>query len=264
MIKYLCADKIDWAASGQRRACVTHQYSSGGGLAGDELAGPVLRLGHEGALELLFALPRRLLLLLLGVVGRELRLLAAADERASAPYHHHEQPREESEDRRQEKAPPFSDTEAVIFRDRGRRLFLGRSHSPKARGIQSGAPCTCNVRALARRRRARLSRGAAPRAVDAARSIRARAKRATLPTPTAHRAQIFSSLLYFCVPEPDLPVDQVLLGSRRFIIQFDDCGGPRCLCCSHNNTRALRHYSTIFLLISNHGELQELNLIMEL
>lgn len=63
----------------------TYQYSSGGGLAGDEFAGPVLGLGHEGAFELLFPLSGRLLLLLLGVVGRELRLLAAANERARAP-----------------------------------------------------------------------------------------------------------------------------------------------------------------------------------
>lgn len=68
----------------------TYQYSSGGGLTGYEFAGPVFRFGHERALELLFALPCRLLLLLLGVVGRQLRLLAAAAERARAPYQHHQ------------------------------------------------------------------------------------------------------------------------------------------------------------------------------
>lgn len=172
----------------------THQYSSGGGLTGDEFAGPVLGLGHEGALELLFALPRRLLLLLLGIVGCELRLLAAADKRARAPYQHHQQAREESEDRRQEEAPPFSDTEAVIFRDRrGSRLFLGRSHSPRARGIQSSAPCTLQARALARRSARDWARPAPPRAVDAARSIRARVPPPALPTRTAHANFFFSS-----------------------------------------------------------------------
>lgn len=63
----------------------TNQNSSGGGLARDEFAGPILGLGHEGALELLFALSRRFLLLLLGVVRRQLGLLAATDERAEPP-----------------------------------------------------------------------------------------------------------------------------------------------------------------------------------
>lgn len=136
---------------------VTYQDPAGGGLARDELAGPVFGLGHEGPLELLLVLPRRLLLFLLRIVRSELRLLAAADERARPPYQHDEQPRDERENRREQEAPPFSDDEAgIFFTDRrGSRLFLGRSHSPRARGIQSDAPCTCGAR-VRRACRARL------------------------------------------------------------------------------------------------------------
>ena len=63
----------------------THQNSSGGGLPGDEFACPVLRLGHECALELLFALPCRLLLLLFWVIWREFGLLSAAEEGKGSP-----------------------------------------------------------------------------------------------------------------------------------------------------------------------------------
>lgn len=89
--------KLRGASGEAREACSggTHQYSSCGGLAGDELAGPVLGLGHEGALELLFALASRFLLLLLGVVGRQLGLAAAAQVGAEAPQQHHHEPRRE-------------------------------------------------------------------------------------------------------------------------------------------------------------------------
>lgn len=61
-----------------------YQNPSRGGLSRYEFAGPVLGLGHKRALELLLA-ARGLLLLLLGVIWREVRLLPAADEREHAP-----------------------------------------------------------------------------------------------------------------------------------------------------------------------------------
>lgn len=47
----------------------THQDTSSGGLSGNQLAGPVLGLGHKSPLELL-ALAGRLLFLLLRVIWR--------------------------------------------------------------------------------------------------------------------------------------------------------------------------------------------------
>lgn len=128
---------------------MAYQYPSSGGLPGDKFASPVLSFGHEGPLELLLVLPGSLLLLLFGIVGGQLGLSVAAGigEHAPAPDHH--EPAHEREDRREQKTPPFSFTEAFtdIIRERRGRLFLGRSHSPMARGIQSDAPCTCCMRA---------------------------------------------------------------------------------------------------------------------
>ena len=67
------------------RINVTHQNSAGGGLPGDEFASPVLRLGHECALEFLFPLPCRLLLLLFRVIWREFGLLSTAKKGKGSP-----------------------------------------------------------------------------------------------------------------------------------------------------------------------------------
>lgn len=198
-------------------------------MAGDEFAGPVLGLGHEGALELLFVLPRCFLLLLLGVVRRQLWLLAAAHERASPPCQHHHKPRDECEDRRQEKAPPFSDTEAfIIRRGHGSAVFLGRSHSPRARGIQSDvqSPCTCNARARTPCSRAtaaeappRVPAAAAPGAWSMPRDRSAHASAATVtqrPTSTCCTCKrlVLSQLL-----QPRL-----VTGYPRCCLQVVACG----------------------------------------
>lgn len=122
----------------------THQNSSSGGLAGDELARPVLGLGDEGALKLLLVLALGALLLLLGVVGRELGLLAAADEGHCAPYQHDGQPRQEGEDAREQEAPPLAHAEAFIgvADDHRRRLLRAapvlRHPARAASGVQRG------------------------------------------------------------------------------------------------------------------------------
>lgn len=99
----------------------THQNTSSSGLSGNQLAGPVLGLGHKSPLEL-FALAGRLLLLLLRVIWGDLRLLATAQEGERAPEEHDQQPGEEGEDARQQEAPPFPVLEAVVYN----RGLLGR------------------------------------------------------------------------------------------------------------------------------------------
>lgn len=68
-------------------------------MSGNQLAGPVLGLGHKSPLELL-ALAGRFLLLLLRVIWGELGLLATAEEDERTPEEHDQQPGEESEDAR--------------------------------------------------------------------------------------------------------------------------------------------------------------------
>jgi hypothetical protein len=120
----------------------THQNASSGGLAGDELARPVLGLGDEGALKLLFVLALGALLLLLGVVGRELGLLAAEDEGQGAPYQHDGEPRQEGEDAREQEAPPLAHAETFGVDDDGRRLLRAapvlRHAARTASGVQRG------------------------------------------------------------------------------------------------------------------------------
>lgn len=99
----------------------SHQNTSSGGLSGNQLAGPVLGLGHKSPLELL-ALAGRFLLLLLRVIWGELGLLATAEEGERTPEKHDQQSGEEGEDARQEEAPPFPLLEAV-YRGLHGRVF---------------------------------------------------------------------------------------------------------------------------------------------
>lgn len=91
----------------------SHQDTSSSGLSGNQLAGPVLGLGHKSPLELL-ALAGRLLLLLLRVIWQELGLFATTEEGERTPEEHDQQPGKEGEDARQQKAPPFPLLEAVF------------------------------------------------------------------------------------------------------------------------------------------------------
>lgn len=100
----------------------SYQDTSSGGLSGNQLAGPVLGLGHKSPLELL-ALAGRFLLLLLRVIWGELGLLATAEEGERTPEEHDQQPGEEGEDARQEEAPPFPLLEAVVYRGLHGRPF---------------------------------------------------------------------------------------------------------------------------------------------
>jgi hypothetical protein len=102
----------------------THEDASSGRLSGYELASPVFGLGHKSPLELL-ALARGLLLLLLGVIGRELGFLPATEEGNGPPKEDDEEAREEGEDTREEEAPPLPDHEAAVRRGRLGRHVAG-------------------------------------------------------------------------------------------------------------------------------------------
>lgn len=99
---------------------MTHQNAARGGLTGDEFASPVFGLCHESPLELLLArLPGSLLLLLLGIIGRQFRLLTTAEEGEDPPQQHDEQSCQEGEDRGEEEAPPLPLLETLGIRWRG-------------------------------------------------------------------------------------------------------------------------------------------------
>lgn len=95
---------------------VTHQYSPRSGLTRYQLTGPVLGLGHEGALELLLPLADGLLFLLLRVIGRQLGLLSTADEREEPPQQHDDKADDEGEDTGQEEAEPLPLLETYLLR----------------------------------------------------------------------------------------------------------------------------------------------------
>lgn len=100
----------------------SHQDTSSGGLSGNQLAGPVLGLGHKSSLELL-ALAARFWLPPLRVIWGELGLLATAEEGERTPEEHDQQPGEEGEDARKQKAPPFPLLEAAFYRGLHGRPF---------------------------------------------------------------------------------------------------------------------------------------------
>lgn len=106
---------ITRAACCIQRLNATHQNSAGGSLPGDEFPGPVLGLGHECALELLLALPSRLLFLLFRIIWREFGLLSTAEKGKGSPQQDDGEASKEGEDTGQEETPPFSDLETIIY-----------------------------------------------------------------------------------------------------------------------------------------------------
>lgn len=93
----------------------THQYSTRCSLARNQLSGPVFRLGHKGALELL--------LMLTGIFRflDKFRLLATAQKRKHSPQQHNKQPDKKGEYTGEQEKPPFSVSQALIL---GRVRFL--------------------------------------------------------------------------------------------------------------------------------------------
>ena len=96
----------------------TYHDAAGGGLARDQLAGPVLGLGDKAALELrlLTGRQRRRLRLFgaLGVLGS--RLGTAAEERYRPPYQHRQNAGHEGADGGDQETPPFALLEALGVR----------------------------------------------------------------------------------------------------------------------------------------------------
>lgn len=127
---------------------VTYQDTARRGLSRNEFSRPILGFRHERPFELLLALPRSLLFLLLGIVGSILRFLPAAQKRERSPYQHDQQSSEERADAGQQEAPILADHEAILAEggavgDVGRlarRLFARHTDETASggRGIHSG------------------------------------------------------------------------------------------------------------------------------
>jgi hypothetical protein len=111
-----------------KRSNGTHQDSAGGRLTGDKFASPVLRLGHKRALELLLALPSRLLFLLFRIVWRKFGLLSTTEKRKGSPQQDDSEASKEGEYARQEETPPFPDLQTVIYWWRHRRSDITVRH----------------------------------------------------------------------------------------------------------------------------------------